>query len=185
MDTLLIKNMVCPRCVMAVEQLLIEESISFQNVFLGKVLLDKPLTNQEKSKVELKLKNLGFEILEDRDIRRIEMIKNSLREVLLNNELSSEFNLSGYIKSRLTEDYSMLSHLFSSMEGVTIEKFFIELKIDKVKELLFYEELTLSEISYHLGYSSVQHLSNQFKKVTGMTPTAYKNLVKGKMTGWK
>ncbi|MCH7408251.1 AraC family transcriptional regulator [Belliella sp. DSM 111904] len=185
MDTLLIKNMVCPRCIMAVEDLLQAESIAYNKVLMGKVILEESLSNQKKIQFENGLNQLGFEILKDKDVKRIELIKSSLREVISDGELSSDFNLSGYIKSKLFEDYSMLSHLFSSMEGVTIEKFFIALKIDKVKEFLFYEELTLSEISYQLGYSSVQHLSTQFKKITGMTPTAYKRLVKENLSGWK
>lgn len=185
MEELQIKNMVCPRCIMAVENLLFDKQIAFEKVVLGKaILLQKP---SKKLMVELEadLIRMGFEILQDKDVQRIEKIKSSLHQVLQSGEIPSGFNLMDYIKSNLNEDYSKLSHLFSSMEGVTIEKFFISLKIDKVKEWLFYEEMNLSEISYKLDYSSVQHLSSQFKKVTGMTPSDYKKMIKKSPEGWR
>jgi AraC-like DNA-binding protein len=111
-------------------------------------------------------------------VQRIERIKNLFTLLFQGEEIPSGLNISTYIKSHISEDYSMLSHLFSSMEGITIEKYFISLKIGKVKEWLFYEELTLSEMAYKLDYSSVQHLSSQFKKITGMTPSEYRKLRK-------
>lgn len=185
MEELQIKNMVCPRCIMAVENLLFDKHIAFEKVVLGKaILLQRP---NKKLLVELEtdLMRMGFEILQDKDVQRIEKIKSSLHQVLQAGEIPSGFNLMDYFKSILNEDYSKLSHLFSSMEGVTIEKFFIGLKIDKVKEWLFYEEMNLSEISYKLDYSSVQHLSSQFKKVTGMTPSDYKKMIKKSPEGWR
>ncbi|AFL82881.1 DNA-binding domain-containing protein, AraC-type [Belliella baltica DSM 15883] len=185
MEELQIKNMVCPRCIMAVENLLFDKHIAFEKVVLGKaILLQKP-SEKQLEELEADLMRMGFEILQDKDVQRIEKIKASLHQVLQSGEIPSGFNLMDYIKSILNEDYSKLSHLFSSMEGITIEKFFIELKIDKVKEWLFYEEMNLSEISYKLDYSSVQHLSSQFKKVTGMTPSDYKKMIKKSPEGWR
>jgi transcriptional regulator GlxA family with amidase domain len=185
MEELQIKNMVCPRCVMAVENLLYDKHIPFEKVVLGKAILPSKPSKTELLALEEVLVRMGFEILQDKDVKRIEKIKTSLHECLQKEEIPSGFNLSEFIKSKLNEDYSKLSHLFSSMEGVTIEKFFISLKIDKVKEWLFYEETTLSEISYKLDYSSVQHLSSQFKKVTGMTPSEYKKMIKNSPYGWR
>ncbi|SNS73309.1 transcriptional regulator, AraC family [Belliella buryatensis] len=185
MEELLIKNMVCPRCIMAVENLLFEKDIPFEKVVLGKAILLQELKPKDLKELEDGLLRMGFEILQDRDVKKIEKIKTSLVELFQNSEIPSGFNLSDYIKSKLYEDYSKLSHLFSSLEGVTIERFFISLKINKVKEWLFYEEINLTEISYKLDYSSVQHLSSQFKKVTGMTPSAYKKMIKSSSGGWK
>lgn len=185
MEELQIKNMVCPRCVMAVENMLFDRHVDFEKVVLGKAVLLKKPNRKLMAELESDLIGMGFEILLDKDIQRIEKIKSSLHQVLQLGEISPAWNLSEYIKSNLNEDYSKLSHLFSSTEGVTIEKFFIGLKIDKVKEWLFYEEMDLSQISYKLDYSSVQHLSSQFKKVTGMTPSDYKKIIKKSPLGWK
>ncbi|MCH7415108.1 AraC family transcriptional regulator [Belliella sp. R4-6] len=185
MVELQIKNMVCPRCVMAVENLMVDKHIAFEKVVLGKVFFQEKPNKDEMLVFEEGLIKMGFEILQDKDVKKIEKIKTSLHQLLQKEEIPSGFSLSEYIKSILNEDYSKLSHLFSSIEGVTIEKFFISLKIDKVKESLFYEEISLSEISYKLDYSSVQHLSSQFKKITGMTPSEYKKMVKKSPQGWK
>jgi AraC family transcriptional regulator len=185
MEALQIKNMVCPRCIMAVENLLSDKLIAFEKVVLGKaILLQKP-DKKQFADLEKELIKMGFEVLQDKDVQRIEKIKSSLYQVLQSGEIPSGFNLMEYIKLNLAEDYSKLSHLFSSIEGVTIEKFLIGLKIDKVKEWLFYEEMNLNEISYKLDYSSAQHLSSQFKKVTGMTPSNYKKMIKKSPEGWR
>jgi AraC family transcriptional regulator len=185
MEELTIKNMVCPRCITAVQNILNLEQIAFQKVLLGKVILKDKVSKGKLLSLEQQLNAVGFSILQDKEVRKIESIKGLLRGLLLELEIPSDFNLSQRIKSHLAEDYSRLSHLFSSTEGQTIEKFFIELKVDKIKELLFYEELTISEIAWKLGYSSVQHLSSQFKKQTGMTPSAYKKQRKEAQKGWK
>ncbi|MFN3801571.1 helix-turn-helix domain-containing protein [Belliella pelovolcani] len=185
MEELLIKNMVCPRCIMAVENLLFEKDIPFQRVALGKAILSQELGPNSVAELEDGLLRMGFELLQDKDVKKIEKIKTSLRALFQEEEIPAGFNISDYIKSKIHEDYSKLSHLFSSMEGITIERFFIALKIDKVKEWLFYEEMNLTEISYRLDYSSVQHLSSQFKKTTGMTPSAYKKMIKSSPGGWK
>jgi AraC family transcriptional regulator len=176
MKEIFIKNMVCPRCIMAVEEVLKKKGLDFEKVELGKVTLKESVSREDMPSLEAELSTLGFEILKDRDVQRIEKIKNLLHEQLQQEKVDDDFNLSGLIKEHLAEDYSRLSNLFSSMQGMTIEKYFILLKIEKAKELLFYQELTLSEMAWKLGYSSVQHLSTQFKKVTGMTPSEYKKL---------
>ncbi|MCH6201712.1 AraC family transcriptional regulator [Aquiflexum sp. LQ15W] len=185
MVDILIKNMVCPRCIMAVENVLNQQKIGFEKVELGKVRLNAEMDKATFEVFETEIEKLGFEILKDRDVQRIEKIKNLFTLLFQKEELPSGLNISTYINSHIPEDYSMLSHLFSSMEGITIEKYFISLKIEKVKEWLFYEELTLSEMAYKLDYSSVQHLSSQFKKITGMTPSEYRKLRKdgGKEVG--
>jgi AraC family transcriptional regulator len=178
MVDILIKNMVCPRCIMAVENVLTQQKIGFEKVELGKVRLNAEMDKDAYAIFENEIEKLGFEVLKDKDVQRIEKIKNLFTLLFQKGEIPSGLNISTYINSYIFEDYSMLSHLFSSMEGITIEKYFISLKIDKVKEWLFYEELTLSEMAYKLDYSSVQHLSSQFKKITGMTPSEYRKLRK-------
>ncbi|PRY84393.1 helix-turn-helix domain-containing protein [Mongoliibacter ruber] len=185
METLLIKNMVCPRCVMAVEEQLTKAGLPYQDVFLGKVILKKKLLPEEHKMLQGNLEKIGFQILEDQDSKKIELIKNLLQQIITEEDIPPGFSLSVYLTSQLGKDYSTLSYLFSSLEGITIEHFFINLKINKVKEWLFYQEMQLSEMAWSLGYSSVQHLSSQFKKVTGMTPTDYRKLVKKGGLGWK
>ena len=174
MQEIRIKHMVCPRCIMAVESTLSQLSISFEKVELGSVFLSEVIRTETLREFESRLLTLGFEILKDRDSQRIEKIKNLLSKLLEGEEIASGFLLSEFIRAEMGEDYSVLSQLFSSIEGITLERYFIEQKIMKVKELLFYEELTLSEIAWKLDYSSVQHLSSQFKRITGMTPSEYK-----------
>lgn len=175
MAEIFIKNMVCPRCIMAVASVLKNQGLAYKKVELGKVTLRHTVSADEMSELENHVKPLGFEILKDKDVQKIERVKNLLNE-LVQKEVPTGINLTTYITESIQEDYSRLTTLFSSMEGITIEKYFINLKIEKVKELLFYQELTLSEMAWKLGYSSVQHLSTQFKKVTGMTPSEYRKL---------
>jgi AraC family transcriptional regulator len=180
-----VKNMVCPRCVLAVEQSLRQLDIPFEKVVLGKVFLAEPINKDKLSELEQLFHQLGFKILRNKEVQRIEEVKNLLTEFIQKTDIPEGFNLMGFIKQHVPEDYSRVSHLFSSTEGMTLEHFFIQLKLDKVKEWLFYEEMQLSEMAWKLGYSSVQHLSSQFKKHTGMTPSAYKKLKKGGNDGWK
>lgn len=184
-QVVVIKNMVCPRCVLAVEDLLNRMQIGYEKVVLGSVSLSNSLNDEKLTQFETELNLLGFNILKSRDVKRVEEIKNLLYLVFQKEEIPAGFNLMDYISDTIPEDYSRLSHLFSSMEGITLERFFINLKIEKVKEWLFYEELQLSEMAWKLGYSSVQHLSSQFKKITGMTPSAFKKLKKNNNIGWK
>jgi len=171
-----IKNMVCNRCIMVVKSEL--EKFGYQplNITLGEVLLSNEMNDSEKETFNQHLKTFGFEIIDDRKSRFIGQIKSSIIEIVhqQNSELKS--NLSDYLSTKLHHDYTYLSNLFSEVEGTTIEKYFIAQKIEKVKELLVYDELSLSEIAEKLNYSSVAYLSNQFKKVTGLTPTFFKNI---------
>ena len=168
--------MVCPRCIQAVKQIFSEAEIPYRNVDLGRVTLDSPLTPHQLDTLEEETRKMGFEILHKKDAQQIEKIKTILRQLFIKGDIPPAFVLSHYIQQHVRGDYTRLSHLFSSTEGVTIEKYFIQLKIEKTKEYLFYQEMNISEIAFQLGYSSVQHLSAQFKKETGMTPTSYKNL---------
>ncbi|ERM84986.1 hypothetical protein P872_23290 [Rhodonellum psychrophilum GCM71 = DSM 17998] len=185
MEEILIKNMVCPRCVMAVENVLEVQGIPFSKVVLGKAVIKESLSSSQNEAFEGALRQLGFEILKGKDVQRIEKIKNLLSALFQKEEIPSGFTISSYLTESIPEDYSSISHLFSSLEGITIEKFLIQMKIDKVKEWLFYEELSLSEMAWKLNYSSVQHLSSQFKKLTGMTPSAYKKLKSKSGQGWE
>jgi len=182
MAEIFIKNMVCPRCIMAVENILDKQGLPFEKVELGKVILERAVSADEMAVLENQLFPMGFEILKDKDVQKIEKVKNLLNS-LVQTEVPSGLNLTSFLMENIAEDYSRLTTLFSSMEGITIEKYFINLKIEKAKELLFYQELTLSEMAWKLGYSSVQHLSTQFKKVTGMTPSEYKKLKDKPRTG--
>jgi len=168
--------MVCNRCIMIVKSELEKFGHQPLIVTLGEVLLANEITGSEKEILNQHLKTFGFEIIDDRKSRLIGQIKSSIIEIVhqQNSELKS--NLSDYLSSKLHHDYSHLSNLFSEVEGTTIEKYFIAQKIEKVKELLVYDELSLSEIADQMNYSSVAYLSNQFKKVTGLTPTFFKNI---------
>ncbi|WP_317174873.1 AraC family transcriptional regulator [Pararhodonellum marinum] len=171
-----IKHMVCPRCIMAVETALKQTGIPYKGVNLGKVVLEQALSTDKMEDLRERLEQVGFEVLKDRESQTIEKIKNLLHQQLNNGEMVQGAHLMALITENLNEDYATVSHLFSSTEGITIEKYYILLKVEKIKEWLFYQELTISEMAWKLGYSSVQHLSAQFKKVTGMTPSDYKKL---------
>ena len=146
------------------------------NVVLGEVDLKEPLTDSEKELLNTKLITLGFEIIDDKKSQIIGQIKSLIIDLVHQQNSALKNNLSDILSKHLHHDYSYLSNLFSEVEGTTIEKYFIAQKIEKVKELLVYDELSLSEIAFQLNYSSVAHLSNQFKKVTGLTPSYFKNI---------
>ena len=152
--TLCIKNMVCPRCIMAVEQVLARLGLTSLHVELGKAVVRETPDEAMLARLRTGLEALGFELLDDRRMQLIEQVD--------------------YLTARLHHDYSTLSKLFSEVTGTTIEKYFIAQKIERVKELLVYDELSLGEIAARLNYSSTAHLSAQFKSVTGMTPTRFK-----------
>lgn len=168
--------MVCGRCEMAVKATLEKMSLPVVSVDLGEVVLSKELTNEEKQSLAVALKELGFELLEDKTSKIIEKIKNLIIDLVHYQNEKLKVNFSSFLSGALHQDYSALSKLFSEVEGVTIEHYFIAQKIEKAKELLVYDEMSLSEIALQLNYSNVAHLSNQFKKVTGMTPTYFKKI---------
>jgi AraC-like DNA-binding protein len=173
---LYIKNMVCNRCIMVVKSELEKIGLHPISVALGEVELLQDLKEKEKQTVAKTLSQLGFELLDDKISRTIERIKNLIVDLVHHQNQELKTNLSDYLVDQLMQDYSTLSNLFSEVEGTTIERYFIAQKIEKVKELLTYNELTLTEIAMQLNYSNVAHLSNQFKKVTGFTPTYFKQL---------
>lgn len=166
--------MVCDRCIMVVRQQLTLLGYEFLSVELGTVSFSQPLTQKEIKALEETIEPLGFEVIDDKRFQLIEQVKNLIIKLVhyKNNDL--KVNLSQYIASQLHQDYSYISNLFSELEGTTIEQYFIAQKIEKVKELLDYDELSLSEIADTLNYSSVAHLSTQFKKVTKLTPSQFK-----------
>ena len=166
--------MVCNRCIMVVRQEFEKEGLHPVDVSLGEVELVQEPSASTLQRIGQKLDGLGFEILDDSKKKIIEKIKNIIIEQVHYNKTDNRFNLSQVLSSTLNKDYSYLSNLFSEVEGTTIEKYFINQKIERVKELLVYDELSLSEIAFQLGYSSVAHLSAQFKKVTGLTPSYFK-----------
>lgn len=173
---LLLKNMVCPRCVMTVEGILKDNRLLYNAVRLGEVELDSNLSPQQLEKLNADLQKVGFEILDDQKKRQIEKVKTILIQVVQSGDIEEHFSLGETLSKKLNKEYTQVSRLFSEVEGITIEQFFILQKIEKVKEWLTYDELTLSEISWKLGYSSVAHLSSQFKKVTGLTPSQFKQM---------
>ncbi|MCV9926396.1 AraC family transcriptional regulator [Flavobacterium sp. LS1R49] len=173
---LYIKNMVCSRCKMVVKSELEKLGLHPITVELGEVEIQEAEIDSLKEGLVEVLNSLGFELIDDKKSKIIEKTKTLIIELVhyKNNDLST--NLSHYLSTNLQHDYNSLSNLFTEVEGTTIEKYFISQKIEKVKELLIYDELSLSEIAFQLQYSSVAHLSNQFKKVTGFSPTYYKQL---------
>lgn len=171
---LYIKNMVCKRCIAAVEHVMLQHGLDVKSITLGEVVIDDKYIEEKKERIKQDLEALGFEWIDDKRERLVEAVKNLIVELIQdkNNDLS--VNLSDYLSQHLHYEYTTISSLFSEVQGMTIEKYYIAQKIEKVKELLFYDELSLSEIADRLHYSSVAHLSNQFKKVTGMTPSQFK-----------
>ncbi len=168
--------MVCDRCIASVENELKNLNLVYQSISLGTVMLSsKPTKNQYSILVE-KLKKLGFDVLENKKEIHISEIKSLIIQLIHKENATLNVNLSTYLSSALKLDYVILSALFSEIEKTTIEKYFIAQKIERVKELLEYNEHTLSELAFKLNYSSTAHLSNQFKKVTGYSPSEYKKI---------
>ncbi len=174
---LYIKNMVCDRCIMAVRQLMETQGLQPSRIQLGEVEL--PAANLEPGTLDRlreALKAIGFELMDDKKSRTIERIKNSIIRLVHHTGEPPKLKYSELIAAEVGQDYSYLSKLFSEVEGTTIEQYLIRQKVEKAKEYLIYDELSLSEIADKMGYSSVAHLSGQFRKLTGMTPTAFKRL---------
>jgi AraC family transcriptional regulator len=179
-NKLLIKNMVCQRCILTVESIMLKLDVPVAKVTMGEIELNAAVSESKLKNIESELKKVGFELIETRFNKIVEDIKRIVLAHIA--DLSGEKNikLSSLITGKIHYDYSYLSDLFSSIEGITIEQFFILQRIEKVKELIVYEELSLIEISYQTGFSSVHHLSAQFKKITGLTPSHFKKLGSGK-----
>jgi len=169
--------MVCDRCVLVINNIMRELQFKPATIIMGEVdLPDQVLSDSDINKIKKAIEPLGFELLNDKKQALIEQIKTSLIRLVHSDNNLETVKLSDFLSKNLKYDYHSLSHLFSSTEGLTIEKYFIHLKIERIKELIVYNEINLTEISYRLGYSSLAHLSAQFKQVTGMTPTAFKKL---------
>jgi AraC-like DNA-binding protein len=168
--------MVCIRCKMVVRDELANLGLKHLGVELGEVELMEEMTAKQHDEFKAALLKSGLELLDDKKSVFIQKIKNIIIELVHYSEEPLSINLSEYLSQKLNHDYTYLANLFSEVTGVTIEKFFITHKIERVKELLVYNELTLTEIAYKMHYSSVSHLSSQFKKVTGLTPSHFKQL---------
>lgn len=169
--------MVCDRCIMVVKNMFEQQAQKISAIQLGQVtLVEEPTTTQLET-LRSSLQHLGFELLDDKKAKTVERIKTVIVSLIHGNS-EDEFNLklSSILEEKTGMDYHYLSTLFSSVEGITIERYTILQRIEKVKELLMYDEKSLSDIAFELGYSSVQHLSQQFKKTTGLTPSHFKQL---------
>jgi AraC-like DNA-binding protein len=171
-----IKNMVCDRCKMVVKSELEQLGLQPLMVELGEVELKEELTNKQKELVNTRFLELGFELIDDKKSRLIERVKNLVVELVHHSEEQLNMNVSDYLMQYIPMEYKYLSNLFSEVEGTTIEKFYIAQRLERVKELLVYDELSLSEIADQMGYSSVAYLSTQFKKVVGLTPSHFKSI---------
>ncbi|MCJ8291414.1 MAG: AraC family transcriptional regulator [Crocinitomicaceae bacterium] len=172
--TIYIKNMVCNRCKMVVKSIFEKLGLHPLQVELGEVELHENDISSLKDLLIQELQSVGFELLDDKRKQTIEKVKNLITDLVQNQNNNLDITLSEYLTTKIFQDYNSLSNLFSEVVGITIEKYYILQKIERVKELLVYNELTLSEISFQLNYSSVAYLSNQFKKVTGLTPSHFK-----------
>ena len=173
---LFIKNMVCDRCIIVVRNELVKLGLVPLNIELGSLFIVKELDVKEIETIKNTLEKFGFELIDDKNGKIIESIKSHIIKAVYFPEGEINIKLSVFLEAHIHKDYTYLSNLFSESQGITIEKFYIKHKIERVKELLVYDELTLSEISYRMGYSSVAYLSGQFKKVTGLTPGHFKKI---------
>lgn len=174
MKVVFLKNMVCDRCKMVVKAEFEKLGIIPLSVELGRIELGKELPGNLKPILKSKLESIGFIWIDDKISQKTNHIKSIIIELVHNEKLELKTNLSDFLVNEVGEDYAVFSKQFSDIEGVTIEKFFIQHRIEKVKELLTYNELTLSEIAFRLNFSSVAHLSNQFKQIVGETASNYR-----------
>ncbi len=177
--TLYIKNMVCDRCKMAVDTLLRQHDLTPRKVDLGRVDVAEDVSDQQRQQLGEALKALGFELLDDRRRQTAELIKAAIIKLVHHTDDAISLNLSAILAAELNQDYSALSKLFSEQTSTTIERYYMEQRVEYVKELLSYGELTLTEIALRMNYSSVAYLSSQFKNVTGMSPRQFKQSQQG------
>jgi AraC-like DNA-binding protein len=168
--------MVCNRCKMFVKSTLEKLELHPMHVELGEIELEENDISSKKEKLKLQLQLFGFDLLDDKKTKTIEKVKNLITDLVQNKNNNLEITLSEFLSRELNQDYSSISNLFSEVEGITIEKYQILQKIEKVKELLIYDEINLTQIAFQLNYSSVAYLSNQFKTVTGLTPGYFKKM---------
>jgi len=168
--------MVSTRCKVAVKEELKKLGLHFIIVDLGEVDIMEDISDWQREQLKIALLGVGLELMDDKRAILIEKIKNVITEMIHYSDELPKINYSEYISEKLNFDYTYLSNIFSEVKGITLQQFIIVHKIEKVKELLLYDELNLTEISYKLNYSSVAHLSNQFKKITGLSPSQFKQL---------
>jgi AraC-like DNA-binding protein len=168
-----IKNMVCDRCIKAVEDAFIQQQIKINYIILGEVKVDTKLNKNKKAILNQELKVLGFEIIQDKKEIVVEKTKNEIINYL--NQKERNINLSDFLVTKIGVGYLILSSYFKEIENQTIGRYFAKLKIEKVKEYIQYEEMSLSEIADHFNYSSLAHLNKQFKQYTGINPSKYKS----------
>jgi len=173
---LFIKYMVSNRCKMAVKEELKKLGLHFIVVDLGEVEIMETITLDQRAKLKESLLNSGLELMDDKKAVLIERIKNTVIEMVHHSDEMIKTNFSDYLSEKLDHDYTYLANLFSEVQGTTIEHFIINHKIERIKELILYDELNITEIAWKMNYSSVAHLSNQFKKVTGLSPSHFKQL---------
>jgi AraC-like DNA-binding protein len=171
-----IKNMVSIRCKMIVKQELQKLGLHFIMVELGEVEIMENIFGEQREQVRIALLQSGLELMDDRRSVLIEKIKNTVVEMVHHNNELTKINFSDYLSGKLNHDYTYLANLFSEIQGTTIEQFIIAHKIERIKELIIYDELTITEIAWKMNYNSLAHLSNQFKKVTGLSPSHFKQL---------
>ena len=182
MQKLVIRNMVCDRCKAAVERLLEKHDIPVKHIDLGEIELSEEISQEKIDALREPLQEIGFELVDDREAALIAKIKSAIVQLVHHNGSGGEkVKLSDHLSSILHKEYSSLASLFSEVEGITIEHYFLLQRLERVKELIKYGELTMSEIAFQTGFSSVAHLSAQFKKLTGMTPTAFKEMGTGRL----
>jgi len=179
---LYIRNMICAACKMVVKNELEKLGAQCSSVELGEIEINDSLTDVQISEFDKALRNLGFELMDDKKSYIIEKIKHAIFELVHYSDEDLKMGYSDYISLKVNHNYNYLSNLFSEVTGTTIEQYIITRKIDRVKELLVYENLNLSEIAFRMNYSSVSHLSAQFKKVTGLTPSYFKQLKLSRLT---
>ena len=176
MKVLNIKNMVCPRCVEAVSKTLKEHNLEVTSIKLGEVVLKEDLEESQLDPLRTSLLSGGFELLSDKKSRIVNQLKSEIIKMIhYDDDLGNSAKISSRLSLSIGVDYSYLSKLFSDVEGLTIERYVILQKVERIKELLVYNELTISEIAYKMNYSSSQHLSRQFKSTTGLTPSEFKS----------
>ena len=174
--------MVSMRCKMVVKSELDKLGLHYTKIELGEVEVMENLTEEQLKLLKYSLLQSGLELMDNQKSILIEKIKNTILEMVLYNEEMPKINFSQHLSNKLKHDYTYLANLFSEVTGVTIEHYIIVHKIERVKELILFDELNLTEIAFKLNYSSVAHLSNQFKKITGLTPTFFKHLKNKKIT---
>ncbi|MDO9594710.1 MAG: AraC family transcriptional regulator [Lutibacter sp.] len=168
--------MVSNRCKMAVKDALRKLKLHFVVVDLGEVDIMENITDEQREKLKVELFNSGLELMDDKRAMLIEKIKNVIIEMVHYSEEAIKVNFSDYLSEKLNHDYTYLANLFSEVQGTTIEQFIIVHKVERIKELINYGELNITEIAWKMNYSSVAHLSNQFKKVTGLSPSHFKQM---------